>query len=133
MLYGCVEMFRTHHDELTKFEGAGIIAGLIDSEAQVLRAERVAQGDSGQSYVMALTTAEDVERFAQMKKMEPAAYEAHTVRDRGWSPPEWWPTADCRHGVTYRADPFAAAPINLDYTVNWCPTEKRAYIQRFDY
>src|SRR5215211_8967684 len=44
MLYGCVQMFRTHHSELSKFEGAGVVPGLIETEAQVLHAEHVVEG-----------------------------------------------------------------------------------------
>lgn len=133
MLYGCVDMFRTHHDELSKFEGASIIPGLIDSEAQVLRAERVVQGDSAQSYLMVLTTADDVERIAKIQKMKPAAYDGHTVRKRGWPVPEWWPATDCKDGVTYNVDPFDTPSPDMIYTLNWCPIEKKAFIQNFDY
>ena len=46
MLFGLIEIFRTHHKVLSEADGAHVIPGLVDSPDQVLRAERVYSGDS---------------------------------------------------------------------------------------
>ena len=133
MLYGCVEMFRTHRSELSKFEGAGVVPGLIETEAQVLQAEHVAEGDAAQTYVAISTTPQAVERIMSLKGMKPSEFDGHTAKARGWSVPEWWPTNACRGGVTYNDDPWADPPTYAEYTLNWCPAEEKAYVQRFNY
>lgn len=133
MLYGCVEMFRTHHDELSKFEGAAVVPGLIETEAQILHAEHIAHGDTAQTYLAISTTPQAVERVTRMKGMKPSHYDGHTVKARGWTVPDWWPASACERGVTYGDDPSADPPGYSDYTLNWCPVEKKAYVQRFDY
>jgi hypothetical protein len=126
MAYGCVDMFRTHHIELDAAEGASKVPGLVDSTDDVLRAERIADGDTAQTYILVKTSPSNVENVAQQMKLHGNAFDAHTARERGWTVPEWWPSKPCRKGVTYDGD----FPENV---VNWCPTEGRAYIQHFDY
>ncbi|QAY78931.1 hypothetical protein [Sphingosinicella sp. BN140058] len=133
MLYGCVQMFGTHHEELSKFEGAGVVPGLIETEAQVLHAEHIALGDSAQTYVAISTTSQAVERIMGMKGLKPSQFDGHTVKARGWPVPEWWPMSACEGGATYGGDPFADPPVYSEYTLNWCPVEKKAYVQRFDH
>jgi hypothetical protein len=133
MIYGCVEMFRAHHDEMSKAEGARMVVGLIDREDQVLHAERIAQADSAQSYLMVQSSTADVQRFAQARNMRPSDYDGHTADARGWQVPTWWPTTACRGGTTYNSNPADRSPGNWSYVVNWCPAQKLAYVQHFDY
>lgn len=134
MTYGCVQMFRTHHDELSKFDGAKVAVGLIDAEDQVIAGERIAGGDNAQTYVVVETTQADVDRYVVAAKVLKAGeFDAHTASARGWTLPDWWPAKPCAGGVTYNDDPFAEPPTHSDVVLNWCPREGRAYIQRFDY
>jgi len=133
MLYGCIEMFRTHHDEMDRTESARLITGLVDREDQIIHAEHVAKGDMAQTYLMVRTTALDVEHFVNTRHITAFKYDAHSARDRGWPVPQWWPAKPCKGGVTYQADPFASPPSAPEDVINWCPTEQLAYVQHFDY
>jgi len=83
MLYGCIEMFRTHHDEMDRTESARLVAGLIDREDQIIHGEHVSKGDMAQTYLMVRTTAPDVEHFVSTRHIAPFKYDAHSARDRG--------------------------------------------------
>ncbi len=133
MFFGCVQMFRTHHDDLSKFEDASVVLGLIDSEDQVIAGEHISHGDTAQTYVVVETTQDDVERFTAMKALKAGEFDAHTVSARGRTVPDWWPTDACPDGVTYNDDPWADPPTHSDIVLNWCPRFRRAYVQRFDY
>lgn len=133
MTYGCVQMFRTHRDELTKLEGASVVVGLINAEDQVIAGERIAAGDAARTYVVVRTTRTDVDRFAAGKSLKAGDFDAHTASARGYTLPDWWPAKPCADGVTYNDDPFADPPTHSDIVLNWCPREARAYVQRFDY
>lgn len=130
ILYGCVEMFRPHWRELEKSEAAGMGNGMLASPANVEQAVTVSHGDTAQSYALIRTTAADVERLAATTSLKRVDFDAHTAAARGWLVPDWWPKTACAGGVTYSAD--TSAPWS-DTTVNWCPREGRAYLQRYDY
>ncbi len=133
MIYGCVGMSSTRHHHLSSSEAARRLPGLIDSIEQIISAEQIVHGDTAQTYVLIQTTAVDVERSAQLKKLKPFAYDAHTVADRGWPTPDWWPTKPCPGGISSNDDPWAEPPSLSDHVINWCPVEGRAYIQFFDW
>lgn len=133
MTFGCVEMVRTHHDDLSRFEGAGVVPGLIDTEDQVVAGEHISHGDTAQTYVVVETAQDSVERFTAAKTLKRGDFDAHTASARGWSVPDWWPGKPCPGGVTYNDDPFADPPVHSDIVLSWCPRQKRAYVQRFDY
>lgn len=133
MTYGCVELFRTHHVELSKDEGAEILPGLVGSSGQVVQAVRIYGGDTSQRYLLLNVTKERVEAMARASGMDKGPFDAHTAKARGWETPEWWPTTPCADGVTYQGDGFGNPQSRLDYVINWCPAESRAYVQVFDY
>ncbi|HEX8620827.1 MAG TPA: hypothetical protein VF718_02580 [Allosphingosinicella sp.] len=135
MTYGCVSMFATHRSTLSAWEGAGLAPGLVDSESQVLRAEHVAHGDTAQSYALVTTTQEALDAYGERVGLERREFDAHTDAERGWSVPDWWPKAPCRGGATYDQPIFDKKPDApyVNFTIAWCPAERRAYVQRFDY
>lgn len=130
---GFIELSRTHNASLRKADGVEAVPGLLRSSDQVLRAERVYRGDTAQTYILVKITGDEIEAFTSSADMKIAPFDAHTVEERGWHPPDWWPNQPCTAGVTYGDDPFGNPPRHLDYVINWCPSEDRAYIQHFDY
>lgn len=135
MAYGCVSMFATHRSTLSAWEGAGLAPGLVDGERQVLRAERVVHGDSAQSYALLVITQETLEAYSERVGLERREFDAHTDSERGWPVPDWWPKAPCRGGATYDQPIFDKPPAvpDVNFTIAWCPAERRAFVQRFDY
>ncbi len=133
VIYGVIDLSRIHHESLSKADGSKVVPGLVRSGDQVLRAERVYGGDTAQTYAEVRITADEMGAFASASGMKTEPFDAHTAEARGWYPPDWWPRQPCLEGVTYSGDTFSDPPHPLDYVINWCPREGRAYLQHFDY
>jgi len=137
MLYGCVAMFQPHWRELDKSDAAGMGNGMLASAADVEQATALSYGETARTYARVRTTVEDVQRLATEASFEPSDFDAHSVQARERFVPDWWPKTACAGGVTYRAkygvDSIATPSPWQDLTVNWCPHEQRAYLQREDY
>ena len=123
----------THHVRLSTAAAVDVVPGLVRSNDQILRTERAQDGDTAQTYILVKITGDEVEAFASASQMAKTPFDAHTDDERGWPTPDWWPKRPCPSGVTYRAEPFANPPRILNYVINWCPSEGKAYVQHFDY
>ena len=130
MVYGCVDMFRAHHYELSKRDAVSLIPGLVQSEAQIVRAEQIAEGDTAQTYLLVATTTTDVERVTGRDHLKAEPFDAVTTFEHD---PDWWLKSNCANGVSYRADPFNNPQAVIEYAINWCPSEQKAYVEHFDY
>lgn len=133
MTYGCVSMFVPHDISLGKQETADRLPEFVLSGSQEVQGETVVHGDSAQTYALLEASAETIAQVVDTYKLKGQEFQANTDADRGWTVPDWWPSKECRGGITYMGDVSADPPAMSDFVVNWCPAERRAYVQLFDY